>query len=187
MKKISMSLALMVFSYAVCSTAYASSITVVAPNTNTNGTVRQFGELGETTATTFQVDIAASQLTSLAGDSITALGFRLPSGAASIPGSVTLSGFSLELSGSALPIGSLSTNHAANIGANAAVVYSGTLTLSGLVGGPGPNPFFFINFAILQRTGDGDCCDHPYDLTCSRTRQFDVAGNRRLGFRKLSA
>jgi hypothetical protein len=109
----------------------------------------------ETGATTFQIDIAASQLTSLAGESINAIGFRLPGGAPSIA-SVTLSGFSLELSGSANPIGSLSATPSANIGANAQTVDSGTLVLSGLVGGSATNPFFLINFSTPYLYTGGD-------------------------------
>jgi hypothetical protein len=142
-------------SFALRSIAYADTI-VVAPNANarTNGSVVQFGVLGNAPVT-FQTDIAASQLTSLVGETITSIGYRLPSGASSI-GSVTLTGFSLELSGSTHAIGSLSTNQAANIGANAQVVDSGTLTLTGLVGGTGPNPFFLINFTTPYLYTGGD-------------------------------
>src|SRR5258707_13373290 len=113
MNKLSVVLALA--SLAVAANVYADTV-VVAPNANTsiNGTDAQVAVLGNGAATTFQIDIAASQLTSLAGDSINAIGFRLPIGAGSIP-SVTLSGFSLELSGSANPIGSLSATQSANI------------------------------------------------------------------------
>jgi hypothetical protein len=131
--------------------------TVVAPNANTstNGTTFQFAVLGETGGFNFQIDIAASQLTSIVGQSIDAIGFRLNSGAASIP-SVTVNGFNLELSGSANPIGSLSGVLADNIGANAQTVDSGTLVLSGLVGGAGPNPFFLINFSNPYLYTGGD-------------------------------
>lgn len=121
-----------------------------------NGTTVQFGVFSELVPTTFQTDIAASQLTSLIGDTITSIGYRMQVNGASVAGPVTISGFSLELSGSTNSIGSLSTNQAANIGANAAVVYSGTLVLSGLVGGPGPNPFFLINFATPYLYSGGD-------------------------------
>jgi hypothetical protein len=151
-----LSISLLALSLAAGSTVYADTI-VVAPNANTstNGSTFQLGVLGQPGATTFQIDIAASQLTSLVGESIYAIGFRLPGDASSIP-SVTLNGFSLELSGSANPIGSLSTTQSANIGANAQTVNSGTLVLSGLVGGPGPNPFFLINFSTPYLYTGGD-------------------------------
>jgi hypothetical protein len=136
---------------------YADTV-VVAPNANTNanGGVAQFGIVGSRDPPiTFQIDIAASQLTSLAGQSIDAIGFRLYSGWDSIP-SVTLDGFSLVLSESANPIGSLDDDPLANIGANAQTVNSGTLVLSGLVGGPGPNPFFLINFSAPYLYTGGD-------------------------------
>jgi hypothetical protein len=139
------------------STLHASSVVVVAPNANaaTNGTTVQTGVFG-TLPETFQTDIAASQLTSLIGDTITSIGYRIQANEASVAGPVTIGGFSLELSGSANAIGSLSTNQAANIGANAEVVDSGTLVLSGLVGGPGPNPFFLINFTTPYLYSGGD-------------------------------
>jgi PEP-CTERM motif len=151
-----LSLSLLALPLAAGSTVYADTV-VVAPNANTstNGADQQLGVLGESTATTFQIDIAASQLTALVGESIDAIGFRLPGGAASVA-SVTLSGFSLELSGSANPIGSLSATQSANIGADAQTVDSGTLMLSGLVGGSGPNPFFLINFSTPYLYSGGD-------------------------------
>src|ERR1700738_3176042 len=105
MNKLSVVLALA--SLAVAANVYADTV-VVAPNANTStsGTAFQLGVLGNPTATTFQIDIAASQLTSLAGESINPTGFREAGGPA--VASVTLSGFSLELSGSSNPIGSLS-------------------------------------------------------------------------------
>ena len=155
MNKLSVVLALA--SFAVAANVYADTI-VVAPNANTstNGTAFQLGVLGNPTATTFQIDIAASQLTSLVGESINAIGFREAGGPAVT--SVTLSGFSLELSGSANPIGSLSATQSANIGANAQTVYSGTLMLSGLISGSvsGPNPFFLINFSTPYLYTGGD-------------------------------
>jgi hypothetical protein len=147
-------ISLLALSLGASSNVYADTLVAPNANTSTNGGNPQFGVLGEG-PTTFQIDIAASQLTSIVGQSIDAIGFRLPGGAASIP-SVTISGFSLELSGSANPIGSLSSNQAANIGANAQTVDSGTLVLSGLVGGAGPNPFFLIDFATPYLYTGGD-------------------------------
>lgn len=151
---------LCLLSFVAGSTLHATSIVVVAPNANaaTNGTTDTFF-LSGVVPTTFQTDIAASQLTSLIGDTITSIGYRMPFNGASVAGPVTISGFSLELSGSANSIGSLSTNQAANIGANAQVVDSGTLVLSGLVGGlggSGTNPFFLINFETPYIYSGGD-------------------------------
>jgi hypothetical protein len=151
-------LCLLMLSFVAGSTLHASSVVVVAPNANaaTSGTTVQLGVFGETFPTTFQTDIAASQLTSLIGNTITSIGYRIQADGVNIAGPVTITGFSLELSGSAHAIGSLSTNQAANIGANAQVVDSGTLVLSGLIGGPGPNPFFLINFATPYLYSGGD-------------------------------
>jgi hypothetical protein len=151
MNKLSVVLALA--SLGVAANVYADTI-VVAPNANTStsGTASQEAVLGSFNGVTFQIDIAASQLTSLAGQSINAIGFRRTNGPA--VDSDTLSGFSLELSGSANPIGSLSATPSANIGANAQTVYSGTLILSGLMGsGSG---FFLIDFSTPYLYTGGD-------------------------------
>jgi hypothetical protein len=151
-----LSTSLLMLSLAAGSNLYAVTI-VVAPNANTSteGTITQSGVLSESNPAIFQIAFAASQLTSLVGDSIDAIGFRLASGQASVP-SVTLTGFNLELSGSTKPVGSLNQNPSANIGANPQTVDSGTLVLSGLVGGTGPNPFFQINFSTPYLYTGGD-------------------------------
>ena len=139
--------------------AYAGVVDVVAPNANTstNGGTPQFGIFGEnsSTAYVFQWQIAASQLTSLLGDTLTSIGFRLPAGAASVAGA-TIGTFNLELSPSANPIGSLSTTPANNIGAGGVTVRSGSLTLGALTGGAGPNPFFLIPFTTSYLYSGGD-------------------------------
>ena len=150
-----LSTSLLALSLGASSNVYADTVVAPNANTSTNGSAVQFGVLGEPTGFTFQTDIAASQLTSIVGQSINAIGYRLPGGASSI-GSVTITGFSLELSGSANPIGSLNNTPSANIGANAQIVDSGTLVLSGLVGGAGPNPFFLINFSTPYLYTGGD-------------------------------
>lgn len=150
-----LSISLLAFSLGASSNVYADSVVAPNANTSTNGTTDQFEVAGETNGTTFQIGIAASQLSSIVGQSITAVGFRLPSGAANVP-SATLDGFSLELSGSTNPIGALNGTPANNIGADAQIVDSGTLVLSGLVGGTGPNPFFLINFSTPYLYTGGD-------------------------------
>ena len=83
MNKLCVVLALASLAVATSSNVYADTV-VVAPNANTstNGTAFQLGVLGNPTATTFQIDIAASQLTSLVGESINAIGFREAGGPA---------------------------------------------------------------------------------------------------------
>jgi hypothetical protein len=170
-----LSTSLLALCLAAGSNVYADTV-VVAPNanTNTNGNAEQFGVLGESGVTTFQTDIAASQLTALVGESIDAIGFRLATGSANVP-SATIAGFSLELSGSANPIGSLSATPSANIGTDAQTVDSGTLVLSGLVGGSGPNPFFLINFSTPYLYTGGDLL--ITDSYTSSTVLFAVDGN----------
>jgi hypothetical protein len=121
---------------------------IVAPNANTSvdGNSVQldpFGELGNPQE--FQWVLNGSQLTGIVGDNITAIGFRLASGQSGQAPS-TINSFDLELSSSNNPIGSLSTTYANNIGSNAVTVYNGSLSLPGLTGGAGPNPFFLITF-----------------------------------------
>ena len=154
-KLLLLSTCLLALSLGASSTLYAD--TVVAPNANTSTNANSFQvfPVGEAAGGTIQIGIAASQLTSIVGQDIDAIGFRLPGGASSVA-SVTLTGFSLELSGSANPIGSLSSTFASNIGANPLTVDSGMLTLTGLVGGTGPNPFFLINFSTPYLYTGGD-------------------------------
>ena len=176
MNKLSVVLTLASLAVTAGSNVYADTV-VVAPNANTstNGTAFQLGVLGNPTATTFQIDIAASQLTSLAGESINAIGFREAGGPPIA--SVTLSGFSLELSGSANPIGSLSATQSANIGADAQTVYSGTLILSGLMSGSvsGPNPFFLINFSTPYLYTGGDLLITDSYTSSSTNSGFDLS------------
>jgi hypothetical protein len=132
-------------------TANAAAITDVIPNGNTsvNGNALQYGIFGESSSSsyTFQWELAASQLTPLVGDSLTAIGFRLYSGEATVTGPTTITSFDLELSSALNPIGSLSTTFANNIGPDAVTVYNNSLTLGTLTGGSGPNPFFLITFS----------------------------------------
>jgi hypothetical protein len=129
--------------------AGAQAGTIVAPtaNTSANGNTVQFGIFGEAgSAWNFQWLLNANQLTGMVGDTVTAIGFRLASGQASV-GSSTINSFNLELSSSLNPIGSLSPTIANNVGANAVTVYNSSLILPALTGGAGPNPFFLITFS----------------------------------------
>jgi hypothetical protein len=142
----------------------------VAPNANAsaNGNSVQFFILDTNSPITFQWDVAASQLTSLVGLNITALGFRLPGGSSTIGSAINFASFNLQLSGSLNPLGSLSSTPASNVAANAVTVYNAPLTIpaNSLIGGAGPNPFYLIDFTTpflytggdllmtLQRTGE---------------------------------
>jgi hypothetical protein len=136
---------------------------IVAPNANggTNGGTGQFGIFGNGSGDniTFQWDVAASQLTSLVGEDITAIGFRLPGGASTVNTATTIGAFNLELSGSLNPLGSLNATPANNIAANAVTVYNNpslVIPANSLVGGAGPNPFYVIDFTtpFLYTGGD---------------------------------
>jgi hypothetical protein len=130
---------------------HAGTITDVVPNKNAsvNGSYYEFYSFGEAGAVsyTFQWELAASQLTSLVGDSLTAIGFRLNSGTPTVSGPTVITSFNLELSPAVNPIGSLSTTFANNIGPGGVTVYNNSLTLGPLTGGVGPNPFFVIVFS----------------------------------------
>jgi hypothetical protein len=137
--------------------AFADSLAAPNANASTNGNAEQFFLFGEGSATaTFQWDLAASQLTPMVGDSITAIGFRLPSGASSVSGPIDIGTWDLQLSSSLNPIGSLSTTFANNIASNAVTVVSGGLILGSVTGGTGPNPFFAIDFTTPFTYTGGD-------------------------------
>jgi hypothetical protein len=135
---------------------------VIAPNANasTNGNAEQYGVFGNGNAVgiIFQWDTAASQLTSLIGEDITGIGFRLPSGASSVASPTTIGAFSLELSGSLNPLGSLNSTPTDNIASNGVTIYNNpslVIPANSLVGGTGPNPFYVINFTTpFLYTGD---------------------------------
>ncbi len=141
----------------------AHADTVVAPNANAsaNGGTEQFGVFGNGSATgiTFQWDTAASQLTSLVGEDITGIGLRLPGGVPSITSPTTIGAFSLELSGSLNPIGSLNETPANNIASDGVTVYDNpslVIPANSFIGGAGPNPFYVISFTtpFLYTGGD---------------------------------
>jgi hypothetical protein len=142
---------------ALASSAHAGLL--VAPNANAgaNGNAVSFIPLGETASGwTFQWQFPAAQLASMVGDTITAIGFRLPGGISSIAAGVTEASWDLELSGAANSIGSLSPTFANNIGAGATTVYNNSLTLPAMTGGAGPNPFFLISFTTPYTYTGGD-------------------------------
>ncbi len=135
----------------------ASTISDVVPNGNTsaNGNSNQY-LVFPGNSSTFQWQLAASQLTPLVGDSLTAIGFRLPAGASDVAGPNTVPSFNLELSPAANSIGSLDGNQANNIGAGGVTVYNGAVDLGDLTGGAGPNPFFLITFTTPYTYTGGD-------------------------------
>ena len=107
------------------SVASAFAGTIVAPNANTsaNGSTDQLFLFGEgSNSAEFQWEFAASQLTSIVGDTITAIGFRLESGEGTQTGPISIGSFDLELSPGVNPIGSLSGTFANNIGAGGVTV-----------------------------------------------------------------
>jgi hypothetical protein len=141
----------------------AQADTVVAPNADAtaNGGAEQFGVFGNDSASviTFQWDTAASQLTSLVGEDITGIGFRLAGGDSSITTPTTIGAFSLELSGSLNPIGSLNQTPANNIASNGVTVYDNpslVIPANSFIGGTGPNPFYVINFTTPFLYAGGD-------------------------------
>lgn len=150
---------------------------VVAPNANTStsGTTDQLALFGEgATAVEFQWQFAASQFTGLAGSDITGIGFRLPGDSTSISAGTSIGTWTLELSGAANSIGSMSTTFANNIGAGATTVLSGGLTLPGITGGAGPNPFFLIPFTTPFSYSGGDLV---MTLTVNNASSFAIDAN----------
>ena len=140
----------------------AQATVLVAPNANagTNGATVQFGVFGNggMQNITFQFDMAASQLTPMNGASITGIGFRLPGGDSTVTSATTVGAFTITLSGSLNPIGALSLTQSNNIAPGAVTVYNASLVIppNSFVGGPGPNPFFLINFATPYNYTGGD-------------------------------
>ena len=132
---------------------------LVLPNSNTSsvGNNVQFGVM-DSGSWTFQWVYSASQLNSAVGDQITGIGFRLAAGEATIGSALNYSTFNLQLGTSLQPAGSLSTTFAANQGADTTTVLSGPLSIAGgsFVGGPGPNPFYDINFTTPYTYTGGD-------------------------------
>ena len=154
----------------------AHATVLVAPNANagTNGNAVQYGIFGNGTIgenVTFQFDMATSQLTPMDGSAITAIGFRLPGGASTINSATTVGPYSITLSGSLNPLGSLSATQSSNIAPGAVTVYNATLVIpaNALVGGSGPNPFFLINFTTPYNYSGGDLL-----VTLSYTMQAAV-------------
>jgi len=132
---------------------------LVLPNANTSasGNNVQFGVM-DSGVWTFQWVYSASQLTSVVGDKITAIGFRLGPGEATVSSPLVYSTFNLQVGTSLNPAGSLSATFAANQGPDTTTVLSGPLTIAGgsFVGGSGPNPFYDINFTTPYTYTGGD-------------------------------
>lgn len=134
---------------------------IVLPNGNTNasGNSATFGVFGDASAIqTFQWVYAASQLTSIVGDDITSIGFRLPAGAGTVTSPATFAQWNLQVGTSLNPPGSLSTTYAANQGPDTTTVLAGPLVIpaNSFVGGAGPNPFFDIAFTTPYLYHGGD-------------------------------
>ena len=157
-------------------TVQAGTFTVVAPNGNSsvNGSANQYGIFDDNW--TFQWELAASQLTPLAGDSLTAIGFRLDSGESSLT-PTTVASFDLQLSSAVNPIGSMSSTFGNNIGPDAVTVYDASLSLGSLTGGSGPNPFFLITFSTPYTYTGGNLVMTATVSGASST-SFSVDANR---------
>jgi hypothetical protein len=134
---------------AVLATPLTRADTIVLPNANTSvsGNAITGFPLGDGDRT-FQWVYSNSQLSSVVGDQITSLGFRLPSGASTVTIPLNFTAWNLQVGTSLNAPGSLSSNFAANQGAGTLTVLSGPLTIpaNSLIGGAGPNPFLDLNF-----------------------------------------
>ncbi len=139
--------------------ANAGVIVLPNANTNTSGNAQQFGVFGGAgTIDTLQWVYSASQLTSIVGQQITSIGFRLPAGASTVTTPATFTQWDLQVGTSLNPPGSLSATYAANQGANTTTVLSGPLVIpaNSFVGGAGPNPFFDLQFTTPFTYTGGD-------------------------------
>ncbi len=124
--------------------------TIVAPNgnTNTSGNGAQYG-IFDSGAVTFQYAYNASQFAGISSGSVlTGIGFRLPANMDTFAPALNFSQYSISVGTATVPVESLSTNFAANVSADDAVVLSGPLTIPGgsLVGGSDPNQFYELVF-----------------------------------------
>lgn len=149
--------ALLLILIAGAGVAQADLIVAPSANTSANGsadTVIPFGEPDD--SWTFQWQLAASQLTAMAGDTITGIGFRLATGQFSVPAGTLIGLWDLELSSAANALGSLSSTVTSNIGPHATSVFDSSITLPALTGGTGPNPFFLISFSTPYTYTGGD-------------------------------
>jgi hypothetical protein len=169
--------------------------TVVAPNAYQSTEAPTFLRgVFENTAQTYQVQIAASQLSSVPlGAQLSGVGFRLfrmftPAQ------TITLSypDYNIELSTATNSIGSLSATFADNIGPDGTVVRSGGLTIpaNSLIGGSNVNPFYIIPFSTdytylggdlvltLSYDSNGATEDFPVDaVPRGGTGDTDMAGS----------
>jgi hypothetical protein len=167
-------LSLLVGSAVLLASAQAGSVVIPNANASANGSSEQFIPFGENGTTfEFQWAINASQLGTMSGNLVTGIGFRLAAGQSSV-GASMMNTFDLQLSSSNNPIGALSTTYANNIGANVVTVYNSSLSLPGLTGGAGPNPFFLINFTTPYLYAGGDLL---VTLISSSNSSFAVDAN----------
>lgn len=134
---------------------------VVVPNTFSGavGPVDTFGPLGTLTAAQ-EFLFAASEFSTIpVGSQITSIGFRLASRAPASPAAPLIySDYSVELSTSLVPIGSLTNSFGNNYGPDLTIVRSGPMTIgtNALAGGAGPNLFFTIPFTTPYTYQGGD-------------------------------
>jgi hypothetical protein len=140
----------------------AGADVIVLPNADTNvsGDTATIIPLGNSVIQTFQWVYAASQLTSVVGDEITSIGFRLSAETGTVTTPSTFAQWNLQVGTSLNPPGTLSANFVANQGADTTTVLSGPLVIpaNSLVGGAGPNPFSDIPFTTPYTYHGGICC-----------------------------
>jgi hypothetical protein len=149
----------------IAQNAHSDTLVVPAANATVDGNNAQYavfgnGEVGQTIS--FQWEIGASELTGLVGTTLSGIGFRLSNSINGGTGTVTtqtdVGVWSLELSGSLNSLGSLNANPANNMASGAIVVYDQDLIIpaNALQGGPGPNPFYIIDFTTPYTYNGGN-------------------------------
>ena len=159
-------------------TAGPAAATLVAPNAfeavdAPTLTVAPF----RSAAYTFQWVLPASDFAGVSpGTQLTSIGFRLEAGQPTFAQEVSFAQWNLRLSSSQAAFPGLSGTFADNIGADVVTVRSGALTVpgGGLIGGPGPNPFFDIPFTIPYSYTGG-----PLLVTLSHTGYAEAASSPR--------
>jgi len=153
--KIAQTTVAVLFSVVCASNAWAAQLVVPGGNSATEGNASTI-LIASSNVSPFQWDFPAAQLTSMAGNTITGIGFRLNGGSGSIPAGSTITNWQLTLSGSVNAFNSLSAMPANNIAGDAVAVYNAGIVLPALTGGPGPNPFFQIDFTTPFSYTGGD-------------------------------
>ena len=149
---------------AVAVPAMAQTVVVPGANATVDGPVAQFAVFGNPSNSpfTFQYVIAASELAGIpVGGTINSIGFRIAGTPFLTPdAAINLSQFNLQIGQSANPLTALSTNFAANQGADTVTALSGPLSIAAGafvdLPGEGPNPFYDLSFSTPYLYAGGD-------------------------------